>query len=169
MFSRKKQKTRHRTTMQPKDAVLPLTLFLILISLVTYSAKAETENITVPPESEFTRTLDLQNDDRVAIGFTVVGQSVDALNFYITDPHGDTIIEYETVGQKSFSLHATTPGVYILHFDNSLWQEEKMVTLNYDIQHYILGLPQTLFYVLVIAVISVIGIVFFVLLGKTSY
>jgi len=62
--------------MQPKDAVLPLTLFLILISLVTYSAKAETENITVPPESEFTRTLDLQNDDRVAIGFTVVGQSV---------------------------------------------------------------------------------------------
>lgn len=155
--------------MQPKDAVLPLTLFLITISLVTYAAKAETENITVPPESEFTRTLDLQNDDRVAIGFTVVGQSVDALNFYITDPHGDTIIEYETVGQKSFSLHATTPGVYILHFDNSLWQEEKMVTLNYDIQHYILGLPQTLFYVLVIAVISVIGIVFFVLLGKTSY
>jgi len=115
------------------------------------------------------RCQDLQNDDRVAIGFTVVGQSVNALNFYVTDPHGKTVIEYEKVGQKSFSLHATTAGVYILHFDNSSWEEEKMVTLNYDVQHYILGLPQTLFYVLVIGVISVIGIFFFVLLGKASY
>jgi len=155
--------------MQPKDAVLPLILFLVMISMVAYGVKAETENFTVPPESKFTKTLDLQNDDRVAIGFTVVGQSVNALNFYVTDPHGKTVIEYEKVGQKSFSLHATTAGVYILHFDNSPWEEEKMVTLNYDVQHYILGLPQTLFYVLVIGVISVIGIFFFVLLGKASY
>jgi len=154
--------------MQPKNAVLPLILFILLASLFACSAKAETENFTVPPESEVTRSLNLQKDDRVAIGFTVVGQTV-TLNFYVTDPNGETVIRYDTVGQKSFSLHATTPGVYILHFDNSDSSEEKTVTLNYDVQHYILGLPQTLFYVLVIAVVSVIAIFFFVLLGKATY
>lgn len=155
--------------MQSKNTVFFLILLLILTSLAAYSAKATTENFTVPPETEVTRTLNLKEDDRVAIGFTVVGQTVNALNFYVTDPNLDTIIQYDTVGQKSLSLQATTPGVYILHFDNSLWQEEKMVSLNYDVQHYILGIPQNLFFVLVIAVISVIGIAFFVLLGKGSY
>lgn len=169
MLSREKQKTGRGTVMQPKNTVLPLILFLLIVNLVAGSAKAETEQFTVDPESEVTIPLNLQKDDRVAIGFTVVGQSVNALNFYVTDPNGNTVSQYDSVGQKSFSLHATAPGVYTLHFDNSLWQEEKMVTLNYDVQHYIFGLPQTLFYVLVIAVISVIGIAFFVLLGKTTY
>ncbi|MDH5437771.1 MAG: emp24/gp25L/p24 family protein [Candidatus Bathyarchaeota archaeon] len=155
--------------MQQKNAVLPLTFFLIITSLITCNANATTENLTVAPESEVTKSLNLQNDDRVAIGFTVVGQTINALNFSVTDPNGDTIIQYDTVGQKSFSLHATTAGVYTLHFDNSQSLEEKMVTLNYDVQHYIMGIPQTLFYVLVIAVISVIGVAFFVLLGKGSY
>ena len=169
MFSREKQKTQHGTVMQLKNGALPLILFLLIVSLATCNANATTENFTVAPESEVTKSLNLQKDDRVAIGFTVVGQTINALNFSVTDPNGDTIIQYDTVGQKSFSLHATTPGVYILHFDNSDSPKEKMVTLNYDVQHYILGIPQTLFYVLVIAVISVIGIAFFVLLGKTTY
>ena len=155
--------------MQTKNTVFPLILFLIIISLVAGNAKAETKQFTVNPESEVTIPLNLQEDDRVAIGFTVVGQSVNALNFSITDPNGNTVIHYNKVGQKSLSLHATTPGIYILHFDNSDSPEEKMVTLNYDVQHYIFGIPQTLFYVLVIAVISVIGVAFFVLLGKTTY
>jgi hypothetical protein len=169
MFSREKQETQHGTVMQLKNAALPLIFFLLIASIISYSANATTENFTVAPESEVTKSLNLQKDDRVAIGFTVVGQTTSALGFYVTDPNGNTVIQYGKVGQKSFSLHATIPGVYTLHFDNSLWQEEKMVTLNYDVQHYILGLPQTLFYVLVIAVISVIGIALFVLLGKTSY
>jgi hypothetical protein len=169
MFSREKQEIQHGAAMQPKNAVLPLILFLIITSLAAGSAKAETKQFTVDPESEVTKTLNLQKDDRVTIGFTIVGQTTSALNFSVTDPNGDTIKKYDTVGQKSFSLHATTAGVYILHFDNSQSLEEKMVTLNYDIQHYILGIPQTLFYVLVIAVISVIAIAFFVLLGKGSY
>ncbi len=169
MFSREKQKTRHGTVMRLKNAALPLILFLLIVSLATCNANATTENFTVAPESEVTRSLNLQKDDRVAMSFTVVGQTTSALDFYVTDPNGNTVIQYDSAGQKSFSLHATTPGVYILHFDNSDSPEEKMVTLNYDVQHYILGLPQTLFYVLVIAVISVIGIAFFVLLGKTTY
>jgi len=155
--------------MQLKNVVLPLILFLLIVSLAAYGVKAETEDFTVPSETEITRSLNLQNDDRVAISFSVVGQSVNAINFYVTDPNGETITQYDTVGQKSFSLHATTSGIYTLHFDNSVWQEEKRISLNYDIQHYIFGLPQTLFYVLVIGIISVVGIAFFVLLGKATY
>lgn len=155
--------------MQLKNTVLSLILFLIITSLISYGVNAEIENFTVPPQSEVTRTLNLKQDDRVAVGFTVVGDSTNELNFYITDPNGNTTLRYDTVGQKSFSFSATTSGVYILHFDNSHSLENKMVTLNYDIQHYILGIPQTLFFVLVIVVISVIGIAFFALLGKSSY
>ena len=169
MFSSEKQKTRCETVMQSKNTILSLILFLIITSLTMYGVNAATENFTVPPESEVTRALNLKQDDRVAVGFTVVGGSTNELNFYITDPNENTILRYDTVGQKSFSFSATTPGVYTLHFDNSHSSENKMVTLNYDIQHYILGIPQTLFFVLVIVIISVIGIAFFVLLGNPSY
>lgn len=155
--------------MQPKNTAFYLILFLLITTLISYGVNAETENFTVPPESEVTRTLNLKQDDRVAVGFTVVGDSTNELNLYVIDPYGNTILRYDTVGQKSFSFSATTPGIYTLHFDNSHSLENKMVTLNYDIQHYIWGIPQTLFLVLVIVVISVIGIAFFVLLGKPSY
>lgn len=144
-------------------------LFLLIAGLVACSVEAGTETFSVPPETEVTKPLNLQEDDRVAIGFTVVGQTTSALDFYITDPSGNIVIQHESAGQRSFSLHAKTSGIYTFHFDNSNFLEEKMVTLNYDVQHYILGIPQTFFYVLVIAVISVIGIAFFVLLGKSSY
>jgi len=153
--------------MQSKNALL-LMLFLLIASLVACSVEAGTENFAVPPETKVTKPLNLQEDDRVAISFTVIGQTTSALDFYITDPSGKIVIQHESAGQRSFSLHAKTSGVYTFHFDNAC-MEEKMVTLNYDVQHYILGIPQTFFYVLVIAVISVIGIAFFVLLGKSSY
>ncbi len=155
--------------MQSKNGIFLLMLFLLIAGLVACSVEAETENFTVPPKNKVTKPLNLQEDDRVAISFTVIGQTTSALDFYITDPSGDTVVRHESVGQKSFSLHATASGVYTFHFDNSDFLEEKMVTLNYDVQHYILGIPQTFFYVLVIAVISVVGVAFFVLLGKRTY
>ncbi len=155
--------------MQPKIIDVALILFIFAATLATHGADATTAHFTVPSQSEATRTLDLEQDDRVAVGFTVVGESTNELNFYITDPYGNTILRYDEVGQKSFSFQASTPGIYVLHFDNSHSLEKKTVMLNYDIQHYILGIPQTLFFVLVIAVVSVVGIAFFVLLGKSSY
>jgi len=155
--------------MQSKNGIFLLMLFLLIVGLVACSVEAETENFSVAPKTEVPKLLSLQEDDRVAISFTVIGQTTSALDFYITDPSGNIVIQFESAGQRSFSLHATTSGVYTFHFDNSKFLEEKMVTLNYDVQHYILGIPQTFFYVLVIAVISVIGIAFFVLLGKSSY
>lgn len=155
--------------MQPKNAFLTLILLVVLVGLVLSSVNAETENFTVPPQSEITKSLSLREDDRVSIGFSVVGQSTSGLNFYITDPDGNTIMRRDTVGQLSSSFSAEMTGTYILHFDNTHSSESKTVALNYDIQHYIFGMPQTMFWVFVIIGVSVIAVAVFVLIGKAAY
>jgi hypothetical protein len=43
------------------------------------------------------------------------------------------------------------------------------VTLNYNIDHYIFGIPQTLFLVLLIGVVSVVGVAVFIGLSRKPY
>ncbi len=154
--------------MLAKSILLTLFLFVIIIGLGVGSANAVTENFTVPSQSKVTRSLSLKENDRVSISFTVVGQSTNELNFYITDPNGNAIMQ-EKVGQITSSFSAKMTGTYTLHFDNSLSSESKTVMLNYDVQHYIMGLPQTMFLVIVIAVVLVIALAVFVLMGKSTY
>jgi len=149
-----------------QNSLLVLTVFAVLIGLVTGVAKATTENFTVPPRSEVTRQLKLQQNDRVAVSFSIVGESSHQLNFYLTDPNGKTILRHDRVGQTSFSFLAALTGTYVLHFDNSLSSESKMVTLNYDMEHYIMGMPQTLFLVIVIVGFLVLMIAAFVMMGR---
>jgi len=148
-----------------RNSLLVLLVFAVLTSLVIGTVKTTTENFTVPPRSEVTRPLSLQKNDRVVVSFSVVGES-HGLNFYLTDPNGSTILRYDRVGQTSFSFLTELAGTYVLHFDNSLSSESKMVTLNYDVEHFIMGMPQTLFLVLVIVGVLVLMIAAFVMMGK---
>ena len=152
--------------MRPRNSVLLLVLFAVVIGLVVGSAYATTENFTVPPESEVTRSLSLHENDRVSVGFSVVGESANELNFYVTDPNGDPILRHERVGQKSLSFLAEMTGTYVLHFDNSHSSESKMVTLNYDVEHLIMGMPQTMFLVLIIVGVLIVAIATFTIMGK---
>lgn len=144
--------------------LLPI-LFVVFTSLVT-SVLATTENFAVNPESEVTRSLSLHENDRVSVSFSVLGESTNELNFYVTDPNGGIILRYERVGQKSLSFLTKMAGTYVLHFDNLHSTEGKMVTLNYDIEHLIMGMPQTMFLVLIIVVILVFAVASFTLMGK---
>lgn len=152
--------------MRPRNSVLLPVLFAVLIGLVVGSAYATTETFTVPPESEVTRPLSLRENDRVSVGFSVVGESTNELNFYVTDPNGETILRHGRVGQKSLSFLAEMTGTYVLHFDNTHSPESKMVTLNYDIEHLVMGMPQTTFLVLVIVGILISAVAAFTLMGK---
>ena len=78
-------------------------------------------------------------------------------------------MQFRGIGQRNFSFAATATGTYILHFDNSLSPEDEIVTLNYSIQHYIMGIPQNMFLVIVIAVIVVLAVAAFAFLGKPTY
>ena len=155
--------------MRPKNCFCTVLVFAVIIGLVAISVNAETERFTVHPYSEVTRSLDLKENDRVSIGFTVIGESTNELDFRVTDPDGKTIMRCDRVGQISSSFSATKTGAFLLHFDNSPSSETKSVTLYYSIQHYIMGIPQTLFLVMAIAVILVIAVAVFVLMGKTTY
>ena len=56
-------------------------------------------------------------------------------------------------------------GDHQLHFDNSLSTvNRKTVSLNYDVIHYIIGLPQEQFLLIVIAVVAVVGLVLYAVL-----
>jgi len=152
--------------MQSKNSVLILVLFAVMIGLVVGSAYATTENFTVPLESEVTRSLSLHKNDRVSVGFSVVGESAKDFNFYVTDPNGDIILYHERAGQESLCFLAEMTGTYVLHFDNSHSSESKMVTLNYDIEHFIMGMPQEMFLVLVIVGVLIAAIAAFTMMEK---
>jgi len=142
--------------------LLAVTLFLALAE----AAKATTMSFTLPKGEEWTKSISLVADDRVLIEFTAVGQTKSELDFYITDPQGNMKVEYNKVGTVKHCFICDTAGEYVLHISNTDQSEDKLVTLNYDVQHYILGIPQTLFLALVIALVCVGAVATFALMGK---
>ena len=154
--------------MKLKGIFCTLLILAIIIGLATNGATAETENFKVSAFQETTRSINLQADDHVSMGYTIIGESSE-FDFRITDPLGKTVLQFNGTGQRNFSFAATTTGTYILHFNNSLSSEARIVTLNYSIQHYIMGIPQNMFLVIVIAVILVVAVAAFAFLGKPTY
>ena len=144
-------------------------LVIMTISIFTNDVVAETENFKVPAFAETTKSLSLQADDQISMGYTIIGEPSSEFDFRITAPSGETILQFSGIGQRNFSFAATATGTYIMHFDNSLSSEEEVVTLNYSIQHYIMGIPQNMFLVIVIAVILVLAVAIFAFLGKPTY
>lgn len=140
-------------------SVLSVCLFTIGVAYATSSS------FTVSGGEETTRTLNLEVDDRVMIKFTVVGSSDSSLYFYISYPNG-TAKEFGKVGVLSYSFVCDLKGEYVLHFSNEYSTEDKLVTLDYEVQHYIFGIPQMLFLVIIIAVVCVAAVAVFILMGK---
>lgn len=138
------------------------TVCLLLVQL----AEATTTNFTVHGGEEVTRSLNLVIDDHVLIKFTVVGQSVNTLRFCLIYPNA-TVTEFGEVGDFSYSFVCDAEGEYTLHFSNKDSAENKLVTLNYEVQHYIFGIPQMLFLTIVIVIVCMAAIATFVLMGKT--
>ena len=137
-------------------------LFAILIQAVA----ATTATFSVAAGEEQTRKLNLAADDHVLIHFTVTGgQSGSTLEFHIVYPNG-TVKSYGAVGDFDHSFVCDRDGEYVLHFSNAGSSESRLVSLDYEIQHYIFGLPQMLFLTLIIVVFCVGAVVVFILMGK---
>jgi hypothetical protein len=136
-------------------------LFVIFIQLT----EATTTNFTLHGGDEEVRSLKLAVEDRVFIRFTVIGQTTSNVRFYITCPNS-TVREFGEVGDFSYSFVCGDEGDYSLHFINSS-EEDKLVTLDYEVQHYVFGMPQMLFLTIIIVWVSVGAIAVFVLMGKT--
>lgn len=143
-------------------------LFLIVLSatILIQTAAATTANFNVAAGKEETRTLNLAVDDHVVIHFSVVGgQSESMLDFHMMLPNG-TVKNFGLVGSLSYRFVCDTDGDYLLHFSNVGLSEDKLVSLDYEVEHYVFGLPQMFFLTLVIVLFCVGAVAVFILLGK---
>ena len=146
----------------------PLIRFLfiaIAFSIIVQLAKATTMNFTVHSDEDVPKSISLAVEDRVLIRFTVVGPSDSALYFYISYPNG-TVKEFGKVGYFHYPFVCDAEGEYVLHFSNIDSTEDKLVTLDYEVQHYIFGIPQMLFLTIIIVLVCVAAVAVFILMGK---
>ena len=76
------------------------------------------------------------------------------------------IAEYIKVGNVDHRFVCDEAGEYVLHFSNTDTSEDKLITLNYEIQHYIFGIPQMLFLTIIIVLVCMGAVATFILMGK---
>jgi len=151
-----------------KSSKLLLALFVVSASsFIAQLATATVMSFTVHVHEEVTRILNLAVDDHVSIGLTTVSrENRGILDFWVTFPNGTIKISYGNVGGVRYDFVCEVAGEYTLHFANVGQSEDVLTSLNYDVGHYILGIPQTLFLMITIAVVCVFAIAVFVLTGK---
>ena len=148
----------------------PVYILIILALTVAFTGlgHATTTQFTLKAGGEVTHPINLIADDRVLIQCKVISALADTSNtvqFSINFPNG-TVKAFGEKGDFSYSFVCDAGGEYTLNFTNNDQTENKLVTLNYEIEHYIFGMPQMLFMVIVIAVVSVIGVAVFIGLSK---
>ncbi len=121
--------------------------------------KAYSETFEVKARSVETKSVNLNDGDHFFIQVTIIGNP---LNFTFSDPDGKAIFDQTIAGGTDFQLTATKSGSYSLQFKNELSDETKFVTLNYNIQRYIFGLPQEYFMLFVIVGLAFVAVIVFV-------
>ncbi len=137
---------------------------IVLIALIGV-AKAATVQLSIKGGEETNYQIKLADEDRVLIRFNVIGVESKTIHFSFTFPNA-TVADFGDVGSLSHSFVCDAEGEYTLHFNNTASSETKLVTMDYEIDHYILGIPQMLFLVLLIAVICVLMVASFILMGR---
>ena len=148
-------------------------VILALLAVLIGVGQAMTTNLTVKGGEEVTHPVNLVAEDRVLIQFSVVvfsavGEASNTVHSWIVSPNNVTLRDFGEVGQASFSFVCDVEGEYTLHFVNNEQTVEKRVALNYEIDHYIFGIPQMLFMALIIVLACVGGVAAFVLLGRNA-
>jgi hypothetical protein len=132
-----------------KKVVIALLIGLISNIILVDIIDAITMSVTVPAGEQEVRKIDLAVDDRVRVQFTVVGTKSNLISFSLVCPNG-TEIDFGDIGRLNHSFICDAEGEYTMFFANSNPTDSKLVTLNYEIEHYLFGMPQTFFLVLVI-------------------
>jgi len=140
-------------------------IFLLSISLLIGLVQSLTESISIKPDSEVNQTLYLLSEDRVLLQIKILKDTSDGFSSALILPNG-TVIEFGEANNIDYRFICEIEGEYILKFVNSDKQNDKLVTLNYEIQNYVFGIPKMLFLTLIIVGICLVGVVIFVFLGK---
>jgi hypothetical protein len=143
-------------------SLLATTMVFLFVPMV----RATAESFAVRAGQEEIRSISLAVDDHVQIRFTVTGQATSVLDFYITDPQGNIIENFGITGNVNYAFVCSLEGEYKLHFSNVVSGGDKLVSLDYEVQHYIFGMQQNLFLTLIVVGICVAAVAVFILMSK---
>jgi len=151
--------------MKLSNRPLYLLVFFGLMLILAGVAQAATESINVQPGEEITRTINLVAGDRPSITFTVLGPAPSTIHFYMVLPNGTTS-DHGEISQYTIAFFTDVKGECRLHFDNSNSSSAQLVTLNYEVEHDIFGIPQMFFLLISITVLLAFVAVGYMLMGK---
>ena len=153
-----------------KKRLLLLSIIIILCTtpLAVRTASATIMDVTIHAGQEVTNTINLQADDQFVIKYSVLGEQDDTtINFYMTNPDQAVGITNPNSAGGTVTFVCTNPGDYVLHFSNAGSASDKFVSIDYEIEHYILGMPQMFFLTIVIALLCVAAVAVFIFNSKT--
>jgi hypothetical protein len=141
--------------------MLILCLFIGAIEI----AHATTESLNVEAGKDLVCKINLESEDRVQLTFVTIGQAYSNLRFSIVLPNS-TVINLGEIDQYSTSFTSDAKGTCELHFDNTNSSETALVSLNYEVEHYILGMPEMIFILVAIAVLLMVIVTGYIIMGK---
>ncbi len=153
-----------------RKQLFALALALIVASALAASASAAIQTFTVQPDQSAGVVLNLSQGDAVIGTVVALGGSSNAINFVVTDPNNNTLVNDPHITAMSFSFQAKTTGAYTLHFDNNLGDNaSKTVNVDYYVQPSVLGISAgtILFLVLLIIAIIVVAAVVVALISRS--
>jgi hypothetical protein len=148
-----------------RKSAAPLLIVLALLLASAGFAQATTTYFTVQSGKTTTVPIKLAVEDRVLIQYKLVGGHVNNLHVSMAFPNA-TVKDLGASGDFTYRFTCDAEGEYTLNFTNTDPTENIQITLNYEIDHYILGIPQMLFMVILIAVISLVGVAVFIGLSR---
>ena len=147
-----------------------VTFILLLLVLLVPIAYAEVEALNVDAGDEQVLTLNLNAGMNVVGSISVTGGSGDDIDFWITDPAENKILDFGIISHGTqFEFAATEDGPYSLHFDNSFSiLSTKDIVLTYEITISGLNFTQLLLLTILVGAIIVVGIVAILKKGKRN-
>ncbi len=143
--------------------LLILCLFVGAIGIV----HAATEGFNLAAGQDFVCKIDVSSGDRVQLSFFTTGQESSDLCFSLVFPNS-TVINVGDVGQYSTSFTSNVGGTCELNFDNNS-SAPVYVALNYEVDHYILGMPEMIFVLAAIVVLLMVIVAGYIIMSKHSY
>lgn len=148
--------------------VFAMVTILCMVILTSIAYATQTESTTVNAGEQRIMTFNLNEGDKFSGSLSITGGGGNDVDFWVTDPNGNTIVNSGRVSQgRTFDFTAQRNGAYSLHLDNgfSIFSS-KYVSVSYDIQRESIPIApnvtipvDTVFY-LILAVVAIVILAF---------
>jgi hypothetical protein len=151
--------------------IMPMRRLVYLLLILCFSISvigivhANSGSFNLAPGNQTVCEIPVSSGDRVQLTFTAVGDDSNSLLFWIVFPNS-TVTNLGNVDQFSASFRSSVGGTYELYFNNTSSSETILVALNYEVDHYILGIPEMIFVLAVIVVLLMTFVSAYIIMSK---